>query len=336
MLPQINILEDDAKEWYQRLTFQIYGGTCVLGMIVFIASFLIKNIMTKGSGQRRSSVVLFYIFIELGFILRFLYCYSSGFMMFDPAIYGIWCFFPPVFTTTAIIFFLISMLNSLDEVYQTTQIQKFGRLRWLLITFNVVFWIMCISMYSWLAYNDINRPAKDSLIWASAFFYTSAGSNVLACALLLIITLLYVSELKKFTCTYRAKRTVIISMLIGTILQLFLRVLQGILNGSGVLTKLHEDSKDNINYHLYTCCYFFLSDLVPTIGYLLFMRKEDQSQFDDTDSTGSINGAPNSPGQGGSTYIPGLLERLYKRKETKKSWMSTTVRTELEDIKETP
>ncbi len=323
------ILEDDAPKWYQRLTFEIYGGTFVLASIIFVAWHLIKNMMIRTAEQKKFSFIFFYVFIEFGFILRLLYCYPIGFMKPPPAIYGIYCFFPPVLTTTAILFFLISMLNSLDQVYQTTKMQKFGRLKSLVITYIGIFWIVCITFYSCMAYTDIVYGDPKN-IWVKVFFYTSAGSNILACILLTIVTVMYVSELKKFTYTYNEKKTVVYAMLLGTILQLLLRVLQGVLNGTQVLIQWEKGGSENIYFQLYTCSYFFLSDVIPSIGYVLFMRKEDQSQVEIEEVEGDTTTGIAPTMSASSKNITGLLEKLYQKKEMMKNKLSSTARSEYE------
>jgi hypothetical protein len=163
--------------------------------------------------------------------------------------------------------------------------------------------------------------------WTKYYFYFTGGSNIFACILLIIVTSIYITELKKFTYTYNEKKTVIYIMLAGTILQLLLRGAQALLNVF-VLIKWEKQCilEEKIGFHIYTCCYFFLSDMVPAIGYFLFLRKEIQAQIsleeDKTDSSSFHSTNSN---------IASLIEKLYKNKELKKSKTAATYHPEFEN-----
>ncbi len=324
MLTQPYILVDDAPGRNQRLTFEIYGLAVAVPVIVCLAWHIVKNIRLRILEHGKYSFLWFYLCVEASFVFRLLYCYSFSFSFgprfinFPPLLYGIWCFFPPVLTTTASLFFLISMLNSLDEVYQTNKQQKFGKLKVLVMLCIVVFWVICVALYAALSYTDI-KYGKASNSWVSTFFYTSASSNIGVCIILIVITIYYIKELRNFTYTYNSKKRIIFTMLAGTILQLVLRILQSILNATGLLLELekHCGETGEVSFQLYTCGYFFFSDLVPTIGYVLFLRKEIEAQMSVEASASEITVNSTTTSTNNSN-VTALLERLYKKKEAQK------------------
>ena len=315
------------------MTLIIYGFTVVLGGIIYLAWHVARNFSMRILQRGKYTFLWFYLCIETGFIMRLLYCISFKFIHFPTAIYGIWCYFPPVFTTTASLFFLISMLNSLDEVYQTSNLLKFGKLRVLVVIYMATFWVICVASYISFAYYDINTDTNSShQFWNKLYFYTTAGSNMIACVLLITTTIIYVRELKKFTYTYNEKKFVVYAMLAGTILQLTLRVLQAVLNASEVLLNWEKNADANgaIGYQVYLCTYFFLSDVVPTLGYMLFLKKEVQAQATVETASTETASAHSAP----STNITGLLEKFYKKREQHKGKGGSMVRAEYENIQD--
>ncbi len=320
------LIKDDAPFPNQRLTFEILGLAVFLPMILYITWQIVRNIRLRILDHGKYSFLWFYMCIEAGFICRLLYCFSFSFsygpkiFIFPTVIFGILCYFPSVFTTTASLFFLISMLSSLDEVYQTIRLRKFGKMKTLVMGFIVAFWVIVVSMYSALAFTDI-VSGKPENVWTGYYFYTCAGCNIVACTILIMVTVFYVRELRKFSYTYNVKKTAIFMMLGGTILQLSLRVLQALLNGTKVMTALNEECNESgsIVFHLYTCTYFVLSDVVPAIGYVLFLKKEVQTQASadvaaSSDSAGGFNSSVSA-----SSNVAELLERLYKKKEEQRA-----------------
>lgn len=331
------LLEDDAPLPNQRTVYVIYGLTVVLASMLYVAWCMIRSLKQRRSEKKSYWLIAFYICIEVGFVLRFFYCIS--FKTFEPpsAIFGIFCYFPPVFMTTAILYFTISMLNSLDEVYQTTDVQKFGKLRVLVSGYIGFYWICCVTFFILLAHKDITECPTYN-VWNPVYFYTTAAISTLAGTLLVVVAALYVAELKNFTYTYADKKVVVNLMLSGAALQLFLRALQAVLNRLVLIEWQGRCVKEGTNYfHIYMSFYFLLSDVLPTLGYILFLRKEVQTQSPaqaQAPLNDPINESVSQPPS--NTNLTNLLEKLYKKKETMRNKLSTLSRPELESMQDSP
>jgi len=265
-----NILDDDAPNWEQRLILIIFAVTLILPSFIYVGIGFIKNIRSK-----ITSITFCYIFIELGFFMRLLYCLHIEEYKSPTIIYGIWCYFPPFCTTTAALLFLITLLDTLDDFYQTKKERTFGKFRYLIIIFIIYFWLLYSLAYALTAYYELVKGMNDSILSKIMFgigiiFHTISG------IVLTIITTKYLNEIAKLEELNRKNKVMLYLLIMSTILQLVLRVFQGVVN---IINYTFEwQAENDIWFTVYIVGYFFLSDVFPSVCYTCFVSSDYNSK----------------------------------------------------------
>lgn len=296
---------DEAPKWEQRMIYVIFASTFIFWILAYLTWQLIKSIKLGIIRKRMHSFLLFYLFIEFSFVLRYFYCFSGKYVIQLPQVaYGILCCFPPICTTTASLIFLILMLNSLDRVAFTQNIVKYGKRRIFVIIFIILFWAICIGLFA-----AIFSEKGDSRFWSAFYAYFVAGSNIIVCILIVITTIFYTSELKKFIHTFKEKKRATYIMQGATIMQLIFRFIQAII----MSTSIHIKWRENISFQIYACVYIFLSDILPAIGYIMFLHKESLA-----DAAAEKENSKSLPAEANNTSIAVLVEKLYQKRDAKR------------------
>jgi hypothetical protein len=299
------------------MIFGIYGGTVVLGTEIFLAVRLTKAINFGILSKGKYSFFGFYICIGLCLLLRQLYCFSGKIIPFSPIVYGIWCYFPPVFTTIGNLFFLLSLLNSLDAVSRTVRDRQYKFLRYIVMATIVLFMVVCITLYIFFAdkYIENNRdPTKPNPL-AAPFFYCTAFGNPIVGSIIVAVTVIYIIQLKKFTYTYMEKRFYVYGMLYVTIFQIVARSVRSILNANNFYDNWEKICGTIcIGVQIESCCYFIIADILPSIAYILYLGHEIKAQ---ETLEGSSTSQPSSSSDSSRNFAD-LLEKLYKNKDQMK------------------
>eukprot|EP00826_Nyctotherus_ovalis_P037926 TRINITY_DN3506_c0_g1_i7.p1 TRINITY_DN3506_c0_g1~~TRINITY_DN3506_c0_g1_i7.p1 ORF type:complete len:348 (-),score=50.07 TRINITY_DN3506_c0_g1_i7:68-1045(-) len=266
------ILDDDAPKRDQRLVLIIFAAAFILPSFIYVGIGFVKKM--RSGKSKAASIVFCYVFIELGFIMRILYCLNWEKIRWPAMVYGIWSNYPALCTTTAALLFLIALLNSLDELYQTMKAERYGKLRYIIIALIVYFWLVFSFAYGLTAYCELVKKIETS-IWPRVMFYVGILFHLIAGVFLSIISIKYLIEIEKLGEISEKNKVALYLLIVTTCLQILLRIFQGVLNATEFM--LEWQIEKNIWFTVYTVSYFLLSDLLPSICYAYFMSIDCES-----------------------------------------------------------
>ena len=250
----------------------------IFGVLVYMIMQFVLSIKQGMLRRKNFRFFFFYASLQLLLCTRILYCLTSKSTIdFNPVLYIVWSYLPPLFVCTNAIFFIDTLLNSVLDVLATKNNACYSLLRLIPYLVLGINWVVGIALLAKIILEHYYNVTTE--YWTLIFYYVSAGIITILGLALIILTYFLMKILQRFYHVFREKRRILLTVLFITIIQMITKVVHLIIAGTILNPWERKCQNDGDPGHsLYTAAYFLVSDVVPALVYTFYLQREISNQ----------------------------------------------------------